>query len=166
MKLDTLSRLNGKLTGTLARILEKERWTGEKGENFLIATQNMIKADKLLFHGLGLRSEFSIPIFKKEIGKLGSALDRMGVNEFGIHVPVIDGLETEYGSHLELSTKSLLKTYFRKHKEEKDFDLKIIFSVDPGFMDILDPIVKKLRRYLAPVPDFSIIIDNKNRPQT
>ena len=90
----------------------------------------MIKADKLLFHGLGPRSEFSTSVLKKEVGNLGSALDKLGVSEFGIHLPVIEGLEVEYGSHLELSAKSLLRAYYKRHKDEPDFNLKVIFSVD------------------------------------
>jgi len=164
INMDTLSSLNRKMTGTLTNILESERWTGKRGENFLIATNNMIKADKLLFRGLGPRSKFSTSVLKKEVGNLGSTLDKLGVSEFGIHIPVTEGLEVEYGSHLELSAKSLLKTYFINHKDEPDFNLKIIFSLEIKFMDILDPIIKRLKRYLKPLPDFSIIIDNKNRP--
>jgi len=164
MKMDVLSSLNEKMTGIMANILEDGRWTGEKGEDFLFATEDMIKSDKLLFHGLGLRSEFSISLLEEEVGNLGSTLDKLGVSEFGIHVPVTEGLEVEYGSHIELSAKSLLNAYYKNHKDEPDFNLKMIFSVGIKFMDILDPVVERLRRYLDPMPDYSIIID-KNRTQ-
>jgi len=162
MKIDVLSSLNEKMTGTMAHILEDGRWTGTRGEDFLFAGEDMIKSEKLLFHGLGPISEFSGSILEEEIGKLGATLDKLGVNEFGIHVPVTEGLDAEYVSHLELSAKSLLNTYYKNHKDEPDFILKMIFSVGIKFMDMLDPVVERLRSYLDQIPDFSIIID-KNR---
>jgi hypothetical protein len=165
VNMGALSSLNRKMIGGLSRLLEDERWTGNRGENFLVATQNMIKAEKLLFHGLGPQSEFSTSVLKEEAGKLGNTLDKLGINEFGVHVPVIEGLEAEYASHIEASAKGLLRAYYRKHKEEQDFDLKIIFSVETRFMDTLDSIVKRLRKYLRTIPDSSVIIDNKNRPR-
>jgi hypothetical protein len=165
IKMDVLSSLNEKMTGTMANILEDGRWTGERGENFLFAGEDMIKSDKLLFHGLGPRSEFSISVLEEEIVNLGYTLDKMGVNDFGIHVPVTEGSEAIYGSHLELSAKRLLNTYYKNHKDDPDFNLKIIFSVGIKFINILDPVVERLRRYLDPIPDFSIIIDNTNRSQ-
>ncbi|HJX34988.1 MAG TPA: hypothetical protein VJ373_07410 [Desulfatiglandales bacterium] len=162
VKMDVLSGLNEKMTGTMANILEGGRWTGNRGEDFLFAGEDMIKSDKLLFHGLGPISEFSTSLLEEELWNLGSTLDKLGVNDFGIHVPVIHGLEAGYGSHLELSAKSLLKRYYEKHKDEPDYHLKIIFSVGIKFMDILDPVVERLRSYLDSIPDFSIIID-RNR---
>jgi len=165
MKMDVLSSLNEKMTGTMANILEDGLWTGDRGEDFLFAGEDMIKSEKLLCHGLGPRSEFSISLLEEEVRNVGSTLDKMGVSEFGIHVPVTEGLEAEYGSHLELTAKGLLDTYYKNHKDEPDFNLKIIFSVGIKFMDILDPVVERLRSYLDQIPDFSIIID-KNRTQT
>jgi hypothetical protein len=164
MKMDVLSSLNEKMTGTMSNILEGGRWTGNRGEDFLFAGEDMINSDKLLFHGLGPISEFSTSLLEEEIWNLGSALDKLGVNDFGIHVPVVHGLEAAYGLHLELSAKSLLKRYYDKHKDEPDFHLKIIFSVGTKLIDILDPVVERLRSYLDPIPDFSIIID-KNRTE-
>jgi hypothetical protein len=164
MKMDVISSLNEKMTGTVANILEGGRWTGNRGEDFLFAGEDMIKSDKLLFHGLGPISEFSTSLLEEELWNLGFTLDRMGVNDFGIHVPVIHGLDAEYGSHLELSAKTLLNGYYDKHKDEPDFHLKMIFSVGIKFMDILDPVVESLRSYLDLIPDFSVIID-KNRAE-
>jgi hypothetical protein len=163
INMGALSSLDRKMIGGLSKLLEDERWTGDRGENFLFATQNMIKADKLLFHGLGPQSEFSTSVLKEEAGKLGNTLDKLGINEFGVHVPVTEGLEAEYASHIEASAKGLLKAYYRNHKDEQDFDLKIIFTMETRFMDMLDYIVERLRKYLRKMPDSSIIIDNKSR---
>jgi hypothetical protein len=163
INMGALSSLDRKMIGDLSKLLEDERWTGDRGENFLFATQNMIKADKLLFHGLGPQSEFSTSLLKEEAGKLGNTLDKLGVNEFGVHVPVTEGLEAEYASHIEASARGLLRAYYRNHKDEQDFDLKIIFTMETRFMDMLDYIVERLRKYLRKMPDSSIIIDNKSR---
>ena len=79
-----LLALNEKMSGTLTELVEKGVWTGEKDESFLLAPQNMIRAGKLLFHGLGQSSEYTIPVLEDGVIKLGSALDNMGVDEFGI----------------------------------------------------------------------------------
>jgi hypothetical protein len=154
-----LSSLNNKMTGTLGNILERDAWTGERGEKFLIATQNTIRADKLLFYGLGPNSEFEVSILEEEVSNLGIALDKMGVSDFGIHVPVAEGFEHQYGYHLELSTSNLVKAFYKKHSDDPGFILKIIFSVEKDFIDILDSVAGRLRKHLRPVQDFTIIID-------
>jgi hypothetical protein len=151
--------LNRKMTGALENILRRDAWTGDRGEKLLIATQNMIRADKLLFHGLGTGSEFKVAILEEEVYSLGMTLDKMGVSDFGIYVPVVKGLEGQYGYHLELSTSNLVKTFYKRHGKDPDFILKIIFSVEKDFLDILDSVVTRLRKHLQPIRDFTIIID-------
>ena len=150
------------MTGTLADILEKGLWTGEKGENYLIATQSMIKADKLLFHGLGLQSELNLQAFEKEIKALGITLEKMGVNEFGIYIPVVKDRLEEYLDYLEISAKKLPEAFWGKHKEEQEYILKIVFSVDRDYLNNFDPVIEKIRNYFRPVTDVSVIIDKRN----
>jgi hypothetical protein len=154
-----VSSLNKKTSGTLENMLECDAWTGEKGEKFLIASQNMIRADKLLFHGLGPGSEFKVESLEEEVYELGMTLDKIGVSDFGIYVPVTEGLEDHYGYHLELSVSNLVKAFYKRHNDDPDFILKIIFSVEKDFLDILDSVVSRLKKHLKPIQDFSIIID-------
>jgi hypothetical protein len=154
-----LSSLNNKMTGALENILERDEWTGERGEKFLVATENTIMADKLLFHGLGPNSEFNVTILEEEVRNLGITLDKMGVSDFGIHVPVAEGFERQYGYHLELTTSNLIKAFYKRHSDDPGLILKIIFSVEKDFMDTLDSTVSRLKKHLRPVQDFTIIID-------
>ena len=154
-----IASLNEKMTGTLEDMLERDAWTGERGEKFLIATQNMIRADKLLFYGLGPSSKFNVETLEEEVGSLGMALDKIGISDFGIYVPVTEGLEDRYGYHLELSASNLMKAFYKRHNDDPGFILKVIFSVEKYYSDILDSVVSRLRKHLKPVQDFSIIID-------
>lgn len=163
MDYGALSILNRKMAGYLKNLAERGLWTGAAGENLLLATQNMIKADKILFHGMGPKSRFSEEILKKEITVLGSSLDKIGVSEFGISIPVVEGSEKRYGSYLELSVTDLTGVYHERHKEDPDFLLKIIVSVDRLFEGLLDPVVKNLREHFHSMLEFSIIRDGPVR---
>jgi hypothetical protein len=158
-----LSELNQKTAGYLARLVEKGLWSGERGENFLLAAQNMIKADKIIFHGMGPENEFDEEILEREVMDLGSRLDKIGVSDFGISVPVAEGLEKRYGSYLELSVIRLVDTFYSTHKEEPDFLLKIIFSVDSLFEGLLDLLINRLRDHFHPKMEFSIVKDGWGR---
>ena len=79
------------------------------------------------------------------------------MSEFGIHIPIVNGFEAEYGSHLEISAQNLVKAFLATHKEDPNFILKIVFSVERDFMDILDSVVNRLRKYFEQILDVSII---------
>lgn len=159
----TLSVLNQKMSGFLTNLAERGLWTGEAGENVLLATQNMIKADKMIVHGMGPKAGFSDEILKQEILDLGSRLDKIGVSEFGISIPVVEGLEKRYGSYLELSVTDLVRVFYESHKEESDFLLKMIFSVEGLFEGVLESVVKNVRNRFQSMLECSIIIDGKGR---
>jgi hypothetical protein len=65
MEKGVLSGLNKKMSGFLTNLVEKGLWTGETGENFLLATQNMIKAEKVVLHGMGPKTQFNEEILIK-----------------------------------------------------------------------------------------------------
>ena len=154
-----LSGLNDKMAGSLADLVEKEIWTGKRGESFLLASQNMINSEKLLFYGLGQGQDYDNSILEHGIRELGSTLDKIGVNEFGIHIPVAEGVEEEYDSHIELSARHIVEPFFKNHNNDPDFLLKIINSVESDHMDIIAQVEKRLRKHFTPILDFSIIID-------
>lgn len=158
-----LSELNKQMSGFLTSFVERGLWTGEAGENFLLATQNMIKADKVLFHGMGPKTQFNEEILKKEAMGLGSSLDKIGISEFGISIPVVEGSEKRYGSYLELSVIDLVGVFYDRHKDDDDFLLKIIFSVERVFEGLLDSVIKELRNHFDGLLEFSIIADSRDR---
>ena len=157
-----LSELNEKFSGYLGYIADRGLWSGAKGEKLLLATQDMINAEKLLIHGLGRREDFSISILENEAEELGNTLDRIKVCDFGISVPVLGSLETEYSSYLESSAIQLVKQFFNNHKDDGDFYLKVIFSVEREFVNALSAVENRLRDHFNSLMDFSIVIDRNS----
>ena len=157
--------LNKRMAGSLADLSGRGLWTGARGENLLLATQNAIQAEKVLLHGLGPRKEFDFSVLEAEIRALGSVLNRIGVCDFGIHIPS-EGMESQYGHCLELSAIKLIETFFENHKDDPGYFLKIIFSVESNFMDVLSHVVSRLRSHFGLIMDLTIIIDNRVRSQT
>ncbi len=154
--------LNMKMGGFLTTLVEKGYWTGSKGERFLVAPQNTIRADKLLFHGLGSRLEYEITVLEQGVRELGEVFDKMRVNEFGIAIPMVQGREKEYLFHLETSVQHLVRPFYENHKGDLNYVLKVLFFVEKEFMDYLSPVADRLRGYFTSLLDVSVIIDHKD----
>ena len=158
---DVLSNINDKMGGSLSDLLNKGVWTGERGENLLLATQGAIRADRLLMRGLGPEGVFDNGVLIKEVSATGSVLDQMGVREFGINVPSAVDRDSEYGMYIENVATSLVEVFYDKHKDDPEFLLKIFFSIDNNFMNIVGQVITRLRGNLRPGLDFSIISDSQ-----
>lgn len=151
--------LNKKFSGHLAELVDKGLWTGEKGENLLLASQDTINADRLLVRGIGRREDFSISILENEVRGLGAVLDKIKVWDFGIHIPALGVLETEYQSFLVSSAIQLIDPFLKNHQDESEHYLKIVFSVHTGFLNFLSSVENRLREHFTSILDFSIVID-------
>jgi hypothetical protein len=155
-----LSGLNAKMGGALADLEEKGIWTGARGENLLLASQGTIRADKILLRGLGQRSDWDVSILSDGIMALGSALDKIGIKEFGIQIPFGD-----YITHLELSARQIVDPFLENHRMESDYLLTAIFSVKNDFGDpLLSAMVNRLKEYFHPLLDFSVVMDGGAKP--
>ena len=160
-----LSGLNDKMAGFLTDLQGKEFWTGGRGETVLLASQHAIRADKILLKGLGKRADYDPQLLVNHIREVGSTFHKMGIREFGVHIPIFQGMEGEYPSHLEMCARQLPTPFLRHHRGEPDFILKIIFSVGNCTEEILDPITERLREYFDLQVDFSILIDLESENQ-
>lgn len=156
---DIFSAINKKMGGSLSDILRAGIWTGERGETFLLATQDAIRAGKLLMRGLGPEREFGPEVLKKETSETGSALDKMGIREFALNIPLSDGCRREYHLYLEIAAASLIETFLNNHKDDPDFLLKVFFTVDNDLMNAVDQVMKRLRENMMQGLEFSIITD-------
>lgn len=156
-----LENVNKKMGGSIERLINSGIWEGESGEKMLLATQSAIKSDKLLLHGMGPVSEYSIKVLKKEICNIGLSLEKIDVNEFGIHIPKVEGFEKDYGLHIETTVKYLSKLYLRQYKDVPDYILKVLYSVDKSDITILKKTAEKLRKYFSPLPDCSILVERE-----
>jgi hypothetical protein len=160
-----LTGLNEKMTGALKKLLLTDKWTGDRGEKLLIATQNMIRADKLFLYGLGPVSEFNKSVLEDEIRNVGDSLDKMGIKDFGIHIPSAQGLAKKYQIHLESALKNLTEVLLNRHEDDPDYLLKIIIYMEETHLKIVDNLIKRLRQYFSPTLNFSIIFNNRQRPR-
>ncbi len=154
-----LTSIDRKMSGSVSDIINAGVWLGERGEKLLLATQEAIKADKLLIYGMGAESEYSIEVLKREVYVLGTALDKMGINEFVFYLPVVHGFESAYLMHLETTIKTLANIYLRKYKDIPDSLLKMYISIDRGFLESSEQISGSLRDFYSPVSDFTVIVD-------
>jgi len=158
-----LSRLNEKLAGSLVPLIDRKFLTGKSDEILLIASQERIKADKLLFVGLGPVSSYSSESLSYVMGRVSSTLERLKLNEFGIMVPWGKEVEIDYVELIKSIIGNLVDYYFMSKGDAVDFLLKIILSVEERFFDDLRSLEQQLRIYLNPIIDYSILVDESKR---
>lgn len=158
---DPFSNINDKMGGYLGDLIDSGVWTGETGENLLLATQSTLIADKLLMRGLGPEEGFGMEVLTREISQTGAVLDGMGIKEFAVRMPSLDRPAGQHGMYLERAASGLAEAFYCRHKDEPDFMLKIFFSLDRDFMNDTDRVTRRLMENLGPRLDLSIISDRQ-----
>jgi hypothetical protein len=156
---NVLKNIDKKMTGGVSNIVNSGIWSGACGEKLLFATQEALKADKLLVYGLGDESGYSVEVLKREVLILGSALDKMDINEFVFYLPVSARFEPGYLMHLETVIKTLANIYLSKYKDVPDSLLKMYVSVDRKFLESSELMSLGLRNIYSPVSDFTCVFD-------
>ena len=162
----SLDSIDKKMTGSIRNIIQSEIWSGECGDKLLFATQNSIKADKLLIHGLGEESMYSIDVFKREIDNTGNTLVKMGISEFGFQIPDASVGESEFDIYIETAIKNLATIYLDKYKDVPDFLLKMYISITNDYISLVENVADRLRDYFSPLTELSIILDKGPGYQT
>jgi len=156
-----LSRLNEKLTGSLTQLIDRDFLTGKRGELLLVASQERIKAGKLLFVGLGPLTSFSSETLSSVMRNVSSTLERLKLHEFGIMVPWIEEMKTEYVELIKSTIRNLVEYYSVNKRGGADCSLKVFFCIEEGFLADLQSVGQELRGYLdAPAADYTIVIDD------
>ena len=156
-----LSRLDEKLTGDLSQLIDTNFLTGKRDEIILIASQERIKADKLLFVGLGSPRSYSFEVLSSAIKKISSTLERLGLYEFGIMVPWVKGIRADYIELTRLTIITLIGYYGIHKTDAANLLLKIIVTIDQKMSHDLQSLEQELRAYLdLTASDYSIAIDN------
>jgi len=154
------SRLNEKLAGSLTQLIDRHFLTGKRDELILIASQERIKADKLVLVGLGTISSYSSETLSYVIRNVSSALERLKLNEFGIMVHWVKGMKIDYVELVRSIICDLAGYYLMIKRDEVDFTLKIIFSIEERFFADLQSLGQELRRHFdPPAAEYSIAID-------
>jgi len=158
---DGLSGLDVKILGYLTYLWDKDFWKGVGGETLLVASQNMIKADKILIKGLGAHSDYSMNVFIARIKETGKALEKMNTNDIGIRIPVVTGSEPEYPAQLEAACLNIVDPFLRRYKDDPEFILKLVVSVNAAFTGELESLTRILRKSFSSKLHYTIIIDNE-----
>ena len=156
---NALSAIDKKMTGSMSNIIQSGIWSGVCGDKLLFATQNAIKADKLLVHGLGDESMYSLDLLEEEIQDVGNTLDKMCINEFCFYLPEVPGPESEYIIHLEAAIKCIAGVFLDKYKDVPDYILKMYISIDNKYTGPVEKMTSSLRHYFSPFSDLTIILD-------
>jgi hypothetical protein len=154
-----LSRLNEKLAGSLTQLIDRHFLTGKREELLLIASQERLKADKLLFVGLGPINSYSSESLSYVMRKLSATLERLKLDEFGIMVPWGEEMKLDYAELIKSIISNLVDFYFMSKGNTVDFSLKVILSIEERFFFDLHPLEQELRIYLNPIIDYSILVD-------
>jgi hypothetical protein len=156
-----LSRLDEKLTGDLSQLIDTNFLTGKRDELILIASQERIKADKLLFVGLGSPRSYSFEVLSSAIKKISSTLEKLGLYEFGIMVPWVKGIGADYVELTRLTIITLIGYYGIHKRDAANLLLKIIVTIDEKMSHDLQSLEQELRAYLdLTASDYFIAIDN------
>jgi hypothetical protein len=158
-----LSGLDAKLGGLLGRLEKSAFWSGQREEDLLVASQGRVKAEKVLLCGLGAVSECGPSCMAEQVERVAGVLDRMHVSDLAIHVPMLEGEETDYPVHLEEAVRRLASPYIEAHGETPDFLLKAVFSIERFFSGPLQPVAERLRSRFEPEFEISVVIEREKR---
>ncbi len=151
--------LDVKTLGYLTFLEKRGFWKGGEGGTLLVASQGMMKADKILLKGLGKRRDFTPDLLSHSIKETGIAVDKMAVSDIGIRIPVLQGEGLEYMSLLEAACVHLVDPFLVSHGDDPDFLLKIIFSVNADHIGTLESTVRQLKEHFGSGLDHTIVFD-------
>jgi hypothetical protein len=156
-----LSRLNEKLAGSLTQLIDRHFLTGRHGELLLVASQERIKADKVLLVGLGPTSSFSSETLSAAVRNVSSTLERLKLYEFGIMVPWIEEAKAEYMELIKSTIGNLVAYYSVNKRGGADCTLKAFFSIEEGVFADLHSVGQEVRGYLdMPAAEYTIVVDD------
>jgi len=154
-----LLRINKALAGSLTPLIDSHFITGKKGDLILIATQQRIKAEKLLFVGLGPVSDYSVRILPSVAEKLVSSLEGLRVDEFCIMVPRLDGDKKQYEGFVRSMIQGTMSYYEERKREAVPFILKMLVSIDEDVCSDMRTLQESLRSSLDPRMEYTIVVD-------
>jgi hypothetical protein len=159
LKNGNLSKINETLAKSLTPLIDTRFITGARGELILIAPQKRIKSEKLLFIGLGPVSGYSARILPAVMGKLSSCLDGLHVNEFCFMMPRFERDKNQYEKFVKSAIAGTLSHFEKSRKDEVDFILKVLVSVEKDVGFNMQSLQRTLRSYLDPRIEYTIVID-------
>ena len=129
----SFSRLDVKLGGLVSRLERNRVLTGARGERLLVASQGMIRSDKVLFWGMGSSTDCTREVLALRMEELGEVLSKMRVNVFGLHVPQVGGKQEGASLRLENILPAVVKGCRKNPQRQPAGRIEIAVAVDRYF---------------------------------
>jgi len=141
---DGISALGVKIGSHLRELKARGFWKGREGETLMVPGEGTVGADRIILTGLGERSGFTMALLESTVRGVGKAMDRMGIRDIGLQIPLVPGLETEFPLHLRSACSQLVETIVSAHPGEDEV-IRVTVTVDPAFIDLLEDVARELR---------------------
>lgn len=149
--------LDRKTRDILLGLRSRGFWKACPGETLLLASEDRIKARKILLKGLGPPEGCGMDDLLRGVYEMGRALKRLRVHDFGIRVPLLPGSEDSYPRLVRDSCLGLADIF--SDPSTPDFLLKILFSVDESLMGGLRNSLASMGEDLSPPWTCTVIMD-------
>lgn len=150
-----LHKLNKKLENQLSYLRKNHLLTGKQEEVFLIAPQDKINADKLLFFGLGPISGYSQDIIDSISKKALITIERLHLYD----ILVIISYEKKIKAHYKDLIQSIIINLIHYCNKKKCDEMKVVFLIEEPYKEDLKDLEEELRSYFGPIVDYSILIE-------
>lgn len=155
---DGISALGVKIGSHLRELKARGFWKGREGETLLIPGEGRDGADRIILAGLGERSGFTMDLLENTVRGVGKAMDRMGIRDIGLQIPLVPGLETDFPRHLRSACARLVETIMSAHPGEEEV-LRVTAAVDPAFIDLLEDVARELQEEFRGRLDLTVGLD-------
>ena len=146
-------------TSAYLRYLNKKGfWDGAIGETLLIAGEERLRADKVLFKGLGPRDELKPEELIEQVVAASRLLEAMGVQSFAVKIPLLGNMDRHMGQ-LEKAVKEMMGPFIQRHMPEEDYLLTALFSVETVMLEVLREMEAKLKAYFEPTIYCTLVVE-------
>ncbi|RLC31939.1 MAG: hypothetical protein DRH37_01890 [Deltaproteobacteria bacterium] len=154
-----IAGLDYKTSGFLASLVRKGFFTGTEGEILLVASQGMIRAGKILLKGLGRHGGYGPEVLSGSVREVAASLERLAVNEFGIRIPATGGGDARYLTDIRTACGELVDFFVDRHRDEADFFLKIVVSLNRVLCADLESMVGRMKAHFGNRLNYSVAFD-------
>jgi len=156
-----ISGLDTKTGGYLSLLRKKGFWAGQRGEVLLIASEGMIKAEKILLIGLGVRGAFSPEVLSEGMKKAGDAFVKMGISDMGVTLPAFGEMPDKQAFLVHGALTKLVEAYLLRSPGDPQPLLKVVVSLDRKSMDAMESLSGMTKSYRDMGLQYTVIFEKE-----
>ncbi len=150
-------KLDQKLERHLQGLYKEGFFTGAKCETILIPSEERIKAPRILLKGLGREDEINTDDLPLLIHEMGSIMSRLGVIDWGIHIPEEIDFNAINPDSINISILEMVAEYESVKTDSREDYIKIVFSLPERDISCLKDIKYIIYKSLIPHIQVSVI---------